>query len=339
MRRGRRLCLIRTALCVLPLLTVQELIHSTSAKVVGVTVDIENTEARTRPDPATHRTSPNGPDPVLFWENMRVLQNATAAAHALGLRFSADTRTYWPNFPVTNPADQTKRPAHEILMEIVDEVVLMDYYGGCRGPQSIAGSPCNPVTALFYAAPFLSYSNVLQRRSNRTTLVTVGVAVEEHAGKTPDRFRSSNELETFLNQSANVVGEFTRSSASPSGFAAFHRFAVFQDHAYLNMTRRAPCTVPACDTRVPRALWSYSSEVFQNVTYATIFVAWCVEQAIDEVYLLHSCPAHMEAAEKEGVLRFISVADSAGVDVQMYAGESNNDVGPCMQAIAELLRD
>ena len=319
------------------LLLLQE-IHSTSAKVVGVTVDIEATEARTPPDPLTHRTSPNGPDPVLFWDNMEVLRNATAAAHALGLRFSADTRTYWPNFPVTNPVDQSKHPAHEIVMEIVDEVVLMDYFGGCRGPQSVAGATCNPMTALFYAAPFLSYSNLLYRRCNRTALVTVGVAVEEHAGKTPDRFRSSNELETFLNQSAKMIEGFTQSSASPQGFAAFHRFAVFQDHAYMNMTDRTPCTVHACAARVPRALWSYSSDVFDNVTYAHTFVGWCVEQAIDEVYLLHSCPARMDAATKGGLLRFVSIADASGVDVQLYAGESNQDVGPCMEAIAELLR-
>jgi hypothetical protein len=60
---------------------------------------------------------------------MAVLRNATAVADSLGLRFSVDTRTYWPNFPVPAcgpPAcdQQAWRPAHEILMETVGEVVL-----------------------------------------------------------------------------------------------------------------------------------------------------------------------------------------------------------------------
>ena len=163
----------------------------------------------------------------------------------------------------------------------------MDYAAGCRGPSSVAGAPCNPEAALFNAAPFLSYANALQRSRNRTVLVSLGVAIEEHAGQTPDRFRSSDELETFLNQSARFLAQFAGSAASPAGRDPFHRFAVFQNHAYENMTNATVCTVPAlCGDRVPRALWSYSSDLFQDSATAHSRVA-CVNQTSEKLFL---CP-------------------------------------------------
>ena len=164
------------------------LVDSAAARVTGVWTDIES-----------------GGDIV-----GQYLRNATATAHSAHLRFAVDAQVGWST--QRNTVDPT-RPVHEQVMDIVDEVVLMDYFTGCDSALSTANVRCDPTMALFWLAPWLTYANFLLKAKNRTVLIDVGVAVGPIRNATTGRpdypenhwISSELELEIFFQRSWTFI--------------------------------------------------------------------------------------------------------------------------------------
>eukprot|EP01052_Picozoa_sp_SAG31_P048861 SAG31_NODE_10425_length_1140_cov_0.856868_1_plen_141_part_00 len=85
-------------------------------------------------------------------------------------------------------------------MEVVDELILMDYTATCHRPGSGgADSPCEPHEFLQQAYPFFAHSRLLKSRSaNRSHEVLVSLALEVFGDPKPDPSRTRGKDCYFL---------------------------------------------------------------------------------------------------------------------------------------------
>ena len=294
---------------------------SSRAKVTGVWCDIES------------RTTVIG----------EFLTNATAIAHSADLQMVADAQVQWA---FQTGGVHRDKPVMEQLLDIVDRVVLMDYWTACsnnsrsRSANGVGGL-CDPTQALLLAAPWLSYAEFMRTAQNRTVRVDLGVAlasdvdVDSHNHTlSPGRIPDELQLETFLQRSAEVL----RRPSPPNhwgegGSRSFGSFAVFCHSKYEAL---APCppASPTCvaTARQPRAVWWYrlfrprdsSGWVPLNDTARAAVLSWCVARHVTELYLDGFGWGGDQAVEAS-FRAFVKEAETEGIDISLYVG---GEAGP-----------
>ena len=262
------------------------------------------------------------------------LQNATNIAHTAGLRFAADAQVGWAF--AGNSADPT-RPVHQQVMDIVDEITLMDYFSLCSTtePEGPAGR-CNPLQAMYLAAPWISYASFLATTRNHSVLLDIGVSLgSSHGG-----IQSELDLEVFLNSLGFLHGE--------QGGENIHNYAVFENGGYEAMAKAAPCPVtdkvcagPA-STRPARAIWWYgllhepnsspphAVNMVLNATEQHRIIDWCKARHVTELYIdqWSSTIQEIQASFEE----FVDRADAAGIDLQLCVLLRLTDCTECRTA-------
>ena len=137
----------------------------------------------------------------------------------LPLRVSIAANTDWAWREAIEAPNNGGRSRMERAMEVVDELILMDYTATCHRPGTdSADSPCNPHEFLQQAYPFFAHSRLLKSRSdNHSHEVLVSLALEVFGDPQPDptrtrggwqdhRIRTAFELESFLNKSGSWLG-------------------------------------------------------------------------------------------------------------------------------------
>ena len=176
-------------------LSLQLLPPAAEAAVVGFSTDIEECEVST----------PGGCDGLID-----ALVNASRLLKAnndLGIRLSTDVAVGWStaNYTYGEPAG-VQRPVLELIMDVVDEVVLMDYSEGCHEPLWTAAMPCYIGYAMFWTAPFITYSQFLKHATDREVLVTVGLGIDATPQNwASQRFHTELQLETFIAQAQTLM--------------------------------------------------------------------------------------------------------------------------------------
>ena len=93
------------------------------------------------------------------------------------LRVSISANTDWAWREAIEAPDNGGRSRMERAMEVVDELILMDYTATCHRPGTdSADSPCNPHEFLQQAYPFFAHARLLKSRSgNRSHEVRHGL--------------------------------------------------------------------------------------------------------------------------------------------------------------------
>jgi len=162
-----------------------------SAAIVGVTTDME-----------MHFSD-------LLLDTMR-LSATTAAAAQLRFSFAANPNNAWVPWPVNNASAPSQM---ETLMDIVHEVILMDYGSSCHEPDNrVAGMLCNPNGFLNSAWPWITHAALVNRRhapaGGRKVLITMATEPGPASGPSAGRSGWGNtqahtelEVESFLNLS------------------------------------------------------------------------------------------------------------------------------------------
>lgn len=317
----------------LSLLTVAE------GAVIGITSDIEDCDWG----------HAGGCDGLLD-----ALGNASGvvAAAGLGLRLSADVSITWSWKPYRyhGKYDNLSRPVHEWIMDIVDEVVLMDYHAGC-GESTAA--PCNPVGSFGWSFPYLTYAQSQKVAHDREVLVTFGVGVDPFGPpfKHKDRLHTEQQMEVYLDQvTKDMVGcGISRTYRCDAAYGwrqagPFHKFMVFTRNGYANLTAAWPCPAdePACakGKRPPRGAWMYLSfpeekaNVLEPARQDALF-GWLASHAVNELHL--DVGDFLGTPASQAVLAaFIKRLHAAKVDVQLMAC-GHADVDECVASVQTLL--
>lgn len=238
------------------------------------------------------------------------------------LRVSISANTDWAWREAIEAPNNGGRSRMERAMEIVDELILMDYTATCHRPGTSSGtSPCDPHEFMQQAYPFLAHSRLLKSRAgNLSHEVLVSLALEVFGDPHPDpartrggwgdhRVRTTFELESFLNESASWLGPPNSRGTIPyygcynlfDEWCPFHTFAIFEHTNYYNITSLWPCppdeAVCQPGARLPRSIWMYDvwrpmtpfdtveSNVLFNARQRRAFIEWCHEQRVNELYL------------------------------------------------------
>lgn len=315
-------------------------IGSASAAIVGVTSDIEGVTTAC----------------VATWERGAAIVHEANTVHKpkKPLRFSVDAQTQWsweaaPNDP--------NRSLMEVTMDIVDEVVLMDYGGGAI------------YNWLARAWPWFARSRVLAGRPptepglgnrNRTVLVSMGM----EAGPRNIGLNTELLVEKYLNDTAYSALMGYRTDGPTryydcanlfNGYCPFHRFAIFLYENYLPITETAPCPAGACPShRQPRALWFYqTAKLLYNATARSEFISWCSIRNVDELYMTAEGLPGCSAGNTTTLAAFkglVAELHAHMIDVQVMVGdelgtgcpvENTTDPGgcdiyPCIRAAVNL---
>ena len=239
------------------------------------------------------------------------------------LRVSISANTDWAWREAIEAPGNGGRSRMERAMEIVDELIVMDYTATCHRPGTGSGadSPCDTHEFMQQAYPFFAHSRLLKSRSgNRSHEVLISLALEVFGDPQPDpartrggwndhRVRTTFELESFLNKSASRLGPPNPRGTIPyygcynlfDEWCPFHTFAIFEHTNYFNVTSLWPCppdeTVCDLDARPPRSIWLYDvwrpmspfdtveSGLLFDAQHRHAFIAWCHEQRVNELYL------------------------------------------------------
>lgn len=325
------------------------------AAIVGVTSDIEGVTAAV----------------VETWRRGADIVHQANDAHKLSppLRFSVDAQTQWawePAISTMNCGNRHGWPPGppptlagfpgavnqslmDVTMDIVDEVILMDYGGGA------------PYNWMARAWPWFARSRVGWSLSNRTRSVLISMGME--AGLGNSGAQTELEVETYLNDTAQSAlfgyrpdgpTRFYGCANLFNGYCPFLHFAVFMYANYRPMTEAAPCPAGACVHRQPRAVWMYETpKLLYNESARIDFINWCSLRAVDELYIvgtgLPGCSAG-NATTKAAFAALVAELHAHMINVQINVGDEAGpgcpkedpthpaqcDIYPCIRASVDL---
>ena len=335
------------ALLLLALLLLAVRDERVAGRVIGITSDMES------------KFTPSFL--AVLQEQVALAAQYNRDAQGSPLRVSISANTDWAWREAAEAPNNNGRSRMERAMEIVDEVILMDYTATCHRPGAGSADPCDPHEFMQQAYPFFAHSRLLRSRSgNRSQEVLVSLALEVFGDPQPDpartrggwqdhRVRTTFELESFLAKSASWLGPPNPRGTIPfygcynlfDEWCPFHSFAIFEHTNYYNITALWPCPPDesVCDSRSrpPRAIWLYDvwrpmtpfdtaeSDLLFDARQRHAFIGWCREQHVNELYLdmqgLPGCDARGNASTAAALLKMVEELDAASVDVQMFVGD------------------
>ena len=324
-----------------------QLLRLSTARVIGITSDMES------------KFSPAFINVLQQQAFLTAQHNRNRPPSEPAVRVSMSANTDWAWREAAEAPDNRGRSRMERAMELVDELVLMDYTATChRDPNSAL--PCSPHEFLQQAYPFFAHSRLLKSRSgNASREVLISAALEVFGDPHPDprrdrggwkdhRVRTSFELESFLNTTGSWLGP-----PNPRGtiqyygcymlfdeWCPFHTFAIFEHTNYYNVSSLWPCPPDeaVCDYRLPRAVWVYDvwrqmtpfdtveSDLLFDAQHRNAFILWCHEQHVNELYLqmdgLPGCDARGNATTTAALKSLFEELHAALIDIQMYVGDA-----------------